>query len=386
MTEAKQIDAHHQAPLWQGREPIILAGADDEHDSVPLEFDIIFYGADYPVDGLISRLDKKSIYIPTIGEEYGTGDGKPIPGFQRDFVWSKEQSDKFIESLLMGLPVPGIFLAKTLDNRHMVLDGHQRLRSLQLFYEGKALGEHVQKRFQTKTLKGLEDKDKRRLDDSIIHATIIKQESPEGYDSIYHIFERLNSGGRLLTPQQIRMVISHGEFAKLLGELNQNEHWQQLLQRKGKSKDPFLRDVEAVLRFFALYHYGPDKYKNPMKSFLNGFMESRKNINSEDSRQYESLFSRTVEFIISCLGEHAFCDIADANRRKTPKAAIIDSVMVGVAKRLEAGPCTASDEAKARFNTLLSDEKYQDAVNIRTSKAEQVKTRLELSQAAFKTI
>ena len=383
MNETKQIDPYASLYKGRGRGPGILADADDENDSVPLEFGIIFYGADYPVDALIRRLNDDSIYIPTIGEEYDTGDGKPIPGFQRGFVWSREQKDKFIESLLMGLPVPGIFLAKTLDNRHMVLDGHQRLRSLQRFYEGKALGEHVQKSYQKKTLELLSAKDRRRLDDSIIHATIIKQESPKGYDSIYHIFERLNSGGRLLTPQQIRMVISHGKFAKLLGELNQNEHWQQLLQRKGKSKDPFLRDVEAVLRFFALYHHGPDEYKNPMKSFLNGFMESRKNINSEDSRQYESLFSRTVEFIISHLGDEAFCDTADAKRRKTPKAAIIDSVMVGVAKRLEAGPCTAPDEAKIRFNTLLRDQKYLDAVNTRTSKAEQVKTRLELSQAAF---
>ena len=386
MSEVKQqIDPYASLYTGLGREPGILADADDENDSVPLEFGIIFYGADYPVDALIRRLNDDSIYIPTIGEEYDTGDGKPIPGFQRGFVWSREQKDKFIESLLMGLPVPGIFLAKTLDNRHMVLDGHQRLRSLQRFYEGKALGEHVQKSYRKKTLNLLSDKDRRRLDDSIIHATVIKQESPEGYGSIYHIFERLNSGGRLLTPQQIRMVISHGAFAKLLGELNQNEHWQQLLQRKGKSKDPFLRDVEAVLRFFALY-YASEQYKNPMKSFLNNFMEGRKDIDSESAQQYASLFSRTVEFIISCLGEHAFCGIVDANKRKTPKAAIIDSVMFGVAKRLEAGPCTAFDEAKIRFNMLLSDQKYQDAVDTRTSQEVHVKTRLELSQAAFKTI
>ena len=382
MSETEQIDPH--APQYEGQareqeDAAILGDADDD-DSVPLEYGIVFYGADFPVDGIIRRLEDKSIAIPVLGEEYDTGSGESISGFQREFVWKKDQSDKFIESLLMGLPVPGIFLAKMPDEHHMVLDGHQRLVSLYRFYKkGVRLGKRVQEKFQNQSLKDLDIPDRRRLDDSIIHATIIKQEKPEGYGSIYHIFERLNSGGKLLTPQQIRMAMFHGRFAELLYKLNQNEDWQKLLRRR--RRDPSLRDVEAVLRFFALYHDAKE-YKNPMKSFLNNFMGSQKDISEEGAQQYERLFLRTVEFILSNLGEGAFCDIGG----RSPKAAIVDSLMVGVAKRLETDSPPNAEKSKDCLRSLLGNSDFKDAVDNRTSQEEQVKTRLGLSQKSFGAI
>ena len=85
-------------------------------------FSITSYGADYTVDTLIARLKTEAFYVPT---------------FQRRFVWSQRHASRFIESLLMGLPVPGIFLYKEAQtNRHLVVDGQQRLRTLQYFYSG----------------------------------------------------------------------------------------------------------------------------------------------------------------------------------------------------------------------------------------------------------
>src|SRR5262249_38670232 len=151
-------------------------------------------------DGLVKRINSGSIYIPK---------------FQRSYVWNVYRASRFIESLLLGLPVPAIFLSKELEsNKMLVIDGQQRLRTLQYFYNGvfepsdrafKLRG--VQTRFQNATYKTLKEDDRLRLDDSIVHAIIVKQEDPHedhqkgtGPSSVYHIFERLNTGGVLLQP------------------------------------------------------------------------------------------------------------------------------------------------------------------------------------------
>ncbi|MEO6218991.1 MAG: DUF262 domain-containing protein, partial [Ginsengibacter sp.] len=177
---------------------------DEKDDDVaPVQYDISTYGADYPVDGLVKRLQKGDIFIPD---------------FQRDYVWNQAEASRLIESLLLGLPIPGVFLAReTEGNKLLIIDGQQRLKTLQFFYEGYFNPKDeqktkrvfklikVQKRFENLTYEKLDENDRIKLDDSIIHATIIKQETPDDENtSIYHIFERLNNGGKKLTPQEIR--------------------------------------------------------------------------------------------------------------------------------------------------------------------------------------
>ena len=91
-----------------------------------IKFNISSYGADYSVDTLIKRLESEAFYVPQ---------------FQRRFVWSQRHASRFLESLLMGLPVPGIFLYREPEtNRHLVVDGQQRLRTLKYFYDGVFFG------------------------------------------------------------------------------------------------------------------------------------------------------------------------------------------------------------------------------------------------------
>jgi len=95
---------------------------DGDDTTMPLRNDITSYGADYVVDVLIRRLEKGDIQIPD---------------FQRGYVWSHKTASRFIESLLLGLPVPGIFLSREGETlKHLVIDGQQRPRTLELFYDG----------------------------------------------------------------------------------------------------------------------------------------------------------------------------------------------------------------------------------------------------------
>src|ERR1700733_7155091 len=157
---------------------------DDEallEDPGTKKFSINSYGADYTVDSLVKRMSAGAF---------------KIPDFQRRFVWTLKHSSKFIESLLMGLPVPGIFLYKEAEtNEHLVIDGQQRLLTLQMFYYGiydektfRLVG--VREPWAGKTYKDLDTADVLKLDDSIVHATIFKQDSPKDVlDSIYFVFE-----------------------------------------------------------------------------------------------------------------------------------------------------------------------------------------------------
>jgi uncharacterized protein with ParB-like and HNH nuclease domain len=158
----------------------------EKDEAVPqLHYDVTSFGADYDVDGLVKRMNKNEILVPP---------------FQRGFVWNIKEASRFLESLLLGLPVPGIFLAKEPEsNRFLVIDGQQRLKTLQFFYEGyfhPKPGEesrrvfklvNVQKQYEGRTYTTLEAKDRLQLDNSIIHATILKQESPPGENTRSHL-------------------------------------------------------------------------------------------------------------------------------------------------------------------------------------------------------
>lgn len=352
---------------------------DELNEVLPASFSITSYGADYPVDGLVKRISQGDIVVPRFSmepeKEHST------VGFQREFVWRKPQADRFIESLLLGLPVPGIFLVKEANGKHLVLDGQQRLVTLESFYnvlfQGKEFSlEHVQDQWKQKTYKTLNPEDRRRLDDSIIHATIVRQDEPaEDQSSIYLVFERLNSGGTFLQPQEIRVALYHGAFAGLLSKLNENADWRALFGKKS----PRLKDIELILRFLALYFYA-GSYRKPMKEFLNRYMATNQTLEKQPEEQLGTIFQSTVSTILRGIGVRAFRPKAAVN------AAVLDSVMVGVATRLAQGQITAEDRFKAAYLELLGNAQYQEATTRSTADEENVRRRLQLAKDAFSQV
>jgi len=302
---------------------LILDADEADEPSAPIIYDISSYGADYDVDGLVRRLKRGDIFIPP---------------FQRDYVWNQVEASRLIESLLLGLPVPGIFLAKEGDsNKLSVIDGQQRLKSLQFFYEGffnpKPIEtrknvfrlQNVQKKFENKTYSELEEEDRIKLDDSIIHATIIKQDSPsEDNTSIYHVFERLNTGGRKLTPQEIRSAIYTGRMNDMVADLNDYPAWRELFGKKSNR----LRDQEMIVRFFAFY-LDSENYTKPLKDFLNRFNGRHRNPSNEETQRLSYVFKKTTDAILNKIGKNAF------RPDKVFNAAAFEVLMVGIARRIE---------------------------------------------------
>ena len=352
----------------------VVDEASSDDTSAPQTYNISSYGADFDVDGLVKRLSRGDILIPS---------------FQREYVWNLSDASRFVESLLLGLPVPGIFLAKESDsNKSLVIDGQQRLKSLQFFYEGyfnpkkdqKARRvfrlKSVQPQFENKTYDTLDESDKIRLNDSIIHATIIKQESPEGDDtSVYHVFERLNTGGRKLTPQEIRAAIYHGLLIQMLSNLNSYQDWRRIFSTESNR----LKDQELILRFLALYQ-SHKTYIKPISEFLNKYNKVNRNPSIEFVTQYSNLFKETISYFYSALGTEAF------RPERALNAAVFDSMMVGLANRIESGSNISVEQVEQAYKNLISDEAYKSKVSESTSDTERVKERIALAIKYFKEI
>jgi hypothetical protein len=340
----------------------------DEQEIINFTYDITSYGVDFVVDGLVQRLDRGDIQVPP---------------FQRDYVWNKTQADRFIESLLLGLPVPGIFLSREEEtNKLLVIDGQQRLRTLHAFYEGTWMDDEefrldsVRTRFRDATYAALAPDDKRRLDDSILHATVIKQDQPsEDQSSVFFIFERLNSGGTQLEPQEIRAAIYQGEFNDLLARLNDEPAWRAIYGKKS----PRLKDQELILRYLAMLERH-DSYLRPMKEFLNAFMATKRHLSLEDAQQYAVSFTETIRLVRDILGRQAF------KPRTSLSAAVFDAVMVGLTRRLSSGPVTEPEKVRDIYDRLLDDKRFVDATIRSTADQERVRLRIETAVDAFNAL
>ena len=341
---------------------------DTTEEEIPFRYAITSYGADYPLDGVVRRLQDNSIFIPE---------------FQREYVWKPNRAMEFMESLLLGLPVPGIFLARDpLTEKLMVIDGQQRLKSIRYFFEGAFPDGPTfsikirDSPYEGKTYDSLEENDRTRLNDYVIHATIVRQDKPEdNQNSIYLLFERLNTGAVILQPQEIRVALYHGKLMNLLGQLNLNASWRTIFGEK----NPRRRDEELILRFFALYFMG-EAYEAPMKGFLNKYANLNRNLALQSEAQLRELFNSTCELALRSIGPLAFRPIRALN------AASFDSIMVGLALRLARGPVENLGNIKSQYESVTKDTQFREAIETSTSDPEKVATRIRLAIAAFSDV
>ena len=341
----------------------------EKDDSPPRAiYEISSFGADYDVEGLVRRLGKGDI---------------TIPDWQRNFVWTYANASRFIESLLLGLPVPGIFMGTDPETKQQyVIDGQQRLKTLKGFYEGKFPNSDrdfkltgINSRFANLTYNGLESMDRRSLDNSIIHATIVRQDFPDDGDtSMYQIFERLNSGGRVVNPQEIRCAVYQGGLIDNIKKLNQNSEWRSIM---GKPS-PRLKDQEMILRFMAMLQRG-DEYSSPMSEFLNMFTQTHRNPDYEWMIEKAELFNKTVKSFSEAKGGKAF----RVKDRSAVNAAVFDSMSVGLAVRIQDMGTPDVALISQVHDDLIANNEYFQAIEQGTSSERSVRTRLGMAKAAF---
>lgn len=269
--------------------------------------------------------------IKTLFDFIGSGVVK-IPGFQRNYVWDIKRASKLIESIIIGIPIPQIFLYEEAKNKFMVIDGQQRYMTIYyfmnkrfprnekrlelrvIFDQNKGIPDAVlynndyftdfnlklptTQPGQTNKFNGLnyftlDEEDKVSFDLRTIRNIIIKQNAPDDEHSVvFEIFNRLNSGGVNLKPQEIRTSLFHSRFYDMLYRINLNSEWRKLTP--SSTPDLNMKDVEILLRGFAMLIDG-ESYKPSMTKFLNRFSFKAKSFPEENILFLEKLFMVFLE-------------------------------------------------------------------------------------------
>lgn len=339
-----------------------------DKDAVTTRYQITSYRSDFVVRSLVELLTERNIYIPS---------------FQRGFVWTIEQSSKFIESMLIGLPIPSIFLMRDAERKFIVVDGQQRLRTLKYFYDGEFTNgktfalKGVTSEYEGKTYRSLSSEDQRQLDSAVLSAIVVNQDWPADDGSmVYLLFERINTTGTRLEPQEIRAAIYRGAFNDLLQDLNLNTDWQSIYSSSTKGSGR--KGEEIILRFFALL-YQPH-YTKPMGAFLNSFMRDNQNFELIPRQKMESVFRHTVNTITKCIGTRA------STIKRKPNASVLDALMVGIATCFQDSEVSNCGSVLAAYTKLIQDKEFRNSAQRGTGEDIAVALRIKLAIEAFANV
>ena len=266
--------------------------------------------------------EQVSISVRQLWESFLQGKVVLEPDFQRSYIWDSTRASRYIESLLLGIPTPAIFISEEIDDRWLVIDGHQRLETLFRYMQkllrgpAKAAGAtalpfyllppmslrglEVLSELNGTDITDLDAEDRQKLWDRklpIVH--IHKETHPE---LKYVIFARLNLGSVSLNPQELRNCLYRGPYNRLLAELSEDRAF---LEIWGKDKpDKRMSHRELVLRFFALLHMR-DRYRTPFRAFLNEEMKENRDAESESLQRFQHEFESAVTWTNRVFGREA---------------------------------------------------------------------------------
>lgn len=232
------------------------------------------------------------------------------PNFQRQYVWDSAKASRLIESALLSVPLPIVYLAEEPDNKESVIDGQQRLTSFFSFIDGKFPGGQPFKLTRMKVFPELNKKAYSDLSEEIqdkiryyqIRTVTIRRDSDP--ELKFEIFERLNTGAVPLNEMELRNCVYRGPYMLLLKEMADYNDFMDLVGLKQPGKR--MKDIELVLRFAAFYHATYLRYQPPMKLFFNRDMERYQNITDGDARQLRDAFKNSVQIVKSLFGSSAF--------------------------------------------------------------------------------
>ncbi len=320
----------------------------EEEEQDVINYQISSYPADITLKGYEDKWDKKQL---------------TIPDFQRNYVWDQVKASKLIESFLLGLPVPGVFLYKDRStNKLAVIDGQQRILSAIRFFKNEFDEKifrlkNVLPKWEGKTYLELDEPDRFQLDDTVLRATVVQQLDPDDDSSIYHIFERLNTGGINLNPMEIRKCVYFGRLFDKLEELNKNPKWRKIIAKE--KVDKRLRDVELVLRILALHEYW-ESYSKPMKGFLNSFMADIKRLPDDELDPKLEYF--TEKFNSACNTIEGSLPAKPFHLRGRINYAAMDSIFVAIMQMDD-----VPGDIAERYNNLVNDDDFVRSATLNTS-------------------
>lgn len=336
---------------------------------------IEFTGKDSDIDGLHRQYQKGRLIIQ--------------PNYQRKYVWDSKKASLLIESILMNIPIPIIYLAATKDGKINVIDGQQRLTSIFSFIDGKfpdgkdfkLTGLQVLTELKGKKFTDLDEELQNKLLDYSIRTITFSSDSDP--DLQYEIFSRLNTGSVALNPQELRNCVYRGEFNEFIKQLASNKEYLTLLGLAEPHRR--MTDVELLLRFVSFYKKTYINYKSPIKLFLNDTMRENEHITSIDKNKIETAFKTAVTNLTSLLGENSFRRFKFEKQngyvweKNRLNVALFDILMDTMA-RIETSVLMRHLDAvrEAYIDLMVSNQEFIDSIMINTSDTSVVHKRFKI--------
>lgn len=255
------------------------------------------------------------------------------PDFQRkDNLWDEGKQSRLIESILISFPLPAFYFDGTNDDSWLVVDGLQRLSAIRNFVIDQSLV--LDKMEYLKNLEGLTFDSlprslQRKIEETQIIAYIIKAGTP--HEVKFNIFRRINTGGLVLEPQEIRHALNQGLPAQTVAEMANYIEFKEATENKIKT-DRML-DREFVSRFIAFYLNDPETYKPDLDSFLNNSMAQINTMSDYELEKMKRDFKESMKYSRLIFGSWAFRK-ADSfpYRRKPINKALFEVWSVNLAK------------------------------------------------------
>ncbi len=280
------------------------------------------------------------------------------PDYQRNYVWDNKKASKLVESIILNVPIPVIYVSEEKDSSWSVIDGLQRLNSLKRFFDGKfkLSGLEILYELNKCEFKSLPAKASRMLKNGLLRIVMITADSND--DIKYDIFMRLNTGAVQLNEQELRNCLYRGKLNTFLQEESRNSQWLAMMGLKEPHKR--MADRELLLRFLTLStNWNRDSkevlgYKGNMKSFMNGFMKEHQN-NSGNINYFRTLCDETIDKVYSVYGVDAFRRLNEDGSVTPINRAIMDALMIAAIPYTKEKLMCKKDEIKGRLFTELND-------------------------------
>ena len=305
------------------------------------------------------------------------------PDYQRRFRWDATRQSRLIESFLMNVPIPPIFLNEDSYGKYSIIDGKQRLSAVHEFLRGrlKLSGLQVFSDINGFSYDDLPPTLQRVINTRpTMRAVIILRQSDA--DVKFEVFQRLNTGGVSLNPQEIRNSAFSGPFNDLLVELSGADAFHRMLGIKQKDRSAIyreMRDVEFVLRYFTFRDIW-DSFAGGMRRYMDHYMAEHRNMTAEARDSAKTDFLSTIDVVEAAFGNHAFRRwLPEKNNWKSQiLASLFDAQMFGCAGLDHQKILRHQDRINDEFKRLFSDYEFLRAINAATNTPSYFKVRVKM--------
>lgn len=349
----------------------------------------------YPATSI--KIDRVQFSIYELKRRFDRGVIKLDPDFQRNYVWKAKQKSELIESVIMGIPLPLIYLAETMDGSLMIVDGRQRLTTFFDYMNDnfalnnlKILPELNSYKFTDLEKDETKSKYATAIEDFQLVIQIIKYPTPDRVR--FDIFDRVNRGGTPLNNQEMRNALYQGPATRLLNRLADMESFK---AATGYSIKPtHMKDKYIILRAITFWLYNEGelcksngervKYRSDIEEFLGFGMEYLNRLDSSAIDRIANVFCTVMNVCFECLGENAFRIPTEGKTRRPVSMTLFESLFYFILLLMNSAVEYSVEDVRRKVQDMLEDSVFLSALTYNVDSAIHVEQRFEVVKRSFK--